>query len=450
MAEKLEKSTLYALEPIIQKLPEVRSPKRHIPFKEKFIWSGLALIIFLIMARIPLHGMVGEAIDYFGQLQYVLASEVGTLMQLGIGPIVTAGIIMQLLVGANLVNLDLHNPDDKALFTGTQKILAILVGMLQASAFVFSGAIGAPSFQVQIWLIAQLTLGVIVVLYMDELVSKYGFGSGISLFIAGGVSATVFYQAFNPLTIGGEIGGAIPNFIASLAEGRPEAITRAFLRPEAPNMMGFIATIIVFLIVIYVVNMRVEIPLSYSQYGGMRGRYPIKFLYTSVIPVILAVVVFTNFQILGGIFGGPLETFAENYLASPRGWTDVMAAPHQALVYMVLLTLLSMGFAWLWMQMTNMGPKDVANQLKRSGMSIPGFRKDTRIMEKMLRRYITPVTLLGGAFVGFLAAFADFLGTLGSGMGILLAVSIVYRLYQEIAKEQLSEMFPAARRLLGE
>lgn len=455
MSGQPSRSRLYALEPLVQRLPEVKTPKRHIPFKRKFIWSGLALIIYLIMSQIPLYGIVGEAINYFGQLQYVLASRAGTLMQLGIGPIVTSGIIMQLLVGANLINLDLQQPRDKALFTGTQKILALVVGTFQASAFVFSGALtsGTQSLGTMVFLVVQLVIGVAVVLYLDELVSKYGFGSGISLFIAGGVSATVFWQAFNPTTVaGGEaLGGAIPNFIAALRQGTPGALQSAFARgPGVPNMIGVIATIIVFLVVIYAVNMRIEIPLSYSEYGGMRGRYPIKFLYASVIPVILSTVVFTNFQILGRLLGDPVQSFATNYLQSPRGLGQVAQAPHQALFYMGALTLLCMGFAWLWVQMTNMGPSDVADQLKSSGMSIPGFRRDTRIMEKMLTRYIKPVTLLGGAFVGILAASADFLGALSSGTGILLAVSIIYRLYEEIAQEQLSEMFPAARRLLGE
>lgn len=463
MAEKLSKSKLYALEPIIHKLPEVRSPKRHIPFKEKFIWSGLALIIYLVMSQIPLFGIGEEAINYFGQLQYVLASRAGTLMQLGIGPIVTSGIIMQLLVGANLINLDLHDSRDKALFTGTQKILAILVGAFQASAFVLSGAlVPREDFAAAIpFMILQLVVGVIVVLYMDELVSKYGFGSGISLFIAGGVSSMVFWQAFNPTQVqgGGAIGGAIPNFIVALGKGTPSALRQAFFRPGIPNMMGVIATIIVFLIVIYAVNMRIEIPLSYSRYGGMRGRYPIKFLYASVIPVILSTVVFTNVSILARVTGFSfLGRFEGNtvvgglyyYLTSPNGIGQLTAQPLRALVYLPVLTVFCMGFAWLWVQMTNMGPSDVADQLKRSGMSIPGFRRDTRIMEKMLARYIKPVTLLGGAFVGILAASADFLGALSSGKGILLAASIIYRLYREIAKEQLSEMFPAARRLLGE
>lgn len=467
MDERPLKSKLYALEPLVRKLPEVRTPRRHIPFKEKLMWSGIALIIYLIMSQIQLLGMTGQAMNYFGQLQYVLASRAGTLMQLGIGPIVTSGIIMQLLVGANIINLDLHNSRDKALFTGTQKVLALVVGVFQASAFVLSGALtrGPVSLGIMAILVIQLVIGVAVVLFLDELVSKYGFGSGISLFIAGGVSATAFWQAFDPLSAGGggAFVGAIPNFFSALMEGTPSALSRAFFRPgSAAGMFGVIATVAIFLIVVYVINMRVEIPLSYSRFKGMRGKYPIKFIYASVIPVILSTVVFTNVSILAratnlnflGTFSGNRVTGGLYYfLNSPNGLfgpSGVLADPVRAAVYMAILILFCMGFAWLWVQMTNMAPSDVADQLKRSGMSIPGFRRDTRIMEKMLRRYITPVTLLGGATVGALAAGADFLGALGSGTGILLTVSIIYRLYREIAKEQLSEMFPAARRLLGE
>ncbi len=464
MSDQSGRSSLYILEPLIRKLPEIQSPKRHIPFKEKLMWSALALIIYLVMGRIPLYGAAEEALNYFGQLQYVLASQAGTLMQLGIGPIVTSGIIMQLLAGAKILNLNLSNPEDKALFTGTQKILAIVVGAFQAAVFVLSGSLtgGAlTSTGTLVFLVLQLVIGVTIVLFLDEMVSKYGFGSGISLFIAGGVSATVFWQAFNPTTIGGTFGGAIPNFISALIEGTPTALSNAFFRgPNLPNMMGVIATIVVFLIVIYAVNMRVEIPLSYARYGGVRGRYPIKFLYASVIPVILSTVVFTNVSIMARLTGFSfLGTFGPNgnptgglyyYLQPPSGMSQVIAEPLHALFYLGILVLFCMGFAWLWVQMTNMAPRDVANQLKRSGMSIPGFRRDTRVMENILARYITPVTILGGAFVGALAAGANFLGALSSGTGILLAVSIIYRLYREIAKEQLAEMFPAARRLLGE
>ncbi len=446
------RSRLYALEPLVRKLPEVAIPKRHISFKEKFMWTGIALIAFFVLTRVMLYGMApgkGGA-PFFGQLQFILASHAGSLMELGIGPIVTAGIIMQLLVGSKIIGLDLSQPEDRALFTGVQKLGAIIMGVFQASMLVISGWYGvAFGSGAGIFIIIQLAIGVIIVVYLDELVSKYGFGSGISLFIVAGVSMTIFAQAFNPVATaetGGLISGAVPNFIGTIIGGGN--ISNAFFRGELPNMMGVFATFIVFFIVIYAESMRIEIPLAYGRFGGIRGRYPIKFLYTSVIPVILAMVVFANIRMLGMVFS-PLEGVSY-YLSAPNGIFAVMADPIRAGIYISVLALLCMGFAWMWANMTGMGPRDVAQQLDRSGMLIPGFRRDIRVMEWVLSRYIMTAALLGGVFVGVISAVADFMGALGSGTGILLAVGIMYSLYQEIAKERVAEMFPAMRRLFGE
>jgi len=457
------KSKLYLLEPLVNKLPEVEVPKRHVSFKERFMWTAFALIIFLVMANVPLKGLGGVGVQsIFGYYQYVFASHAGTLMELGIGPIVTAGIILQLLVGAKIIGLKLTKPEDRALFTGVQKFLAIVVGVFMASTYAFgmypsqlAGSGVTLSTYDSILIIGELAIGVIAVIYLDELVSKYGFGSGISIFIVAGVSATIFMQAFNPTY------GAIPNLIRTAVHGG--GLSDEFSPfGRIPNMWGVFATFIVFLIAIYAESMRVEIPLAYGRFGGIRGRYPIKFLYASVIPVILAGVLFMNVRLFAGIMFNRgytfLGTFDANgnpdgglvyYLNAPNGPSQVAADPLRAVTYLATLVVLCMGFAWLWINMTGMGPRDVAEQLDRSGMLIPGFRRDIRVMEHVLARYITVVTLLGGAFIGILAGTADFLGALGSGTGILLTVGIIYGLYEEIARERVAEMFPAIRRFFG-
>jgi preprotein translocase subunit SecY len=476
-----QKSKLYMLEPLVNKLPEVEVPKRHVSFKERFLWTGFALVIFLVMAVIPLYGLRGTQVEsIFGYYQYVFASHAGTLMELGIGPIVTAGIIIQLLVGSKIIGLKLTEPDDRALFTGVQKFLAIIVGLFMATMYAF-GVYPARLAQygltmstgAEFFIIVELMLGVIAVVYLDELVSKYGFGSGISLFIAAGVSATIFVQAFNPLShyrgtevISGQLFGAVPNLIKTMITGG--SMYEAFFRTGAPNMWGVLATILVFFIAVYAESMRVEIPLAYGKFGGIRGRYPIKFLYASVIPVILAGVLFMNVRLFAGVlynrgytFLGTFDNYGNPngglvyYVDAPPGLhgtsarPGVMEDPFRAVTYLVVLVVLCMAFAWLWINMTGMGPKDIAEQLDRSDMLIPGFRRDIRVMEQVLSRYITVVTILGGAFIGALAAMADFLGALGSGTGILLTVGIIYGLYEEIARERLEEMFPAIRRLFG-
>jgi len=90
-------------------------------------------------------------------------------------------------------------------------------------------------------------------------------------------------------------------------------------------------------------------------------------------------------------------------------------------------------------------------QIQSSGMQIPGFRKDPRVLGKVLERYIPVVTVIGGAAVGALAGFADLIGTVGnaSGTGVLLTVGIMIRMYEDIAKEQAMEMHPVLRGFFG-
>lgn len=104
------REVVYAIE---RWFPEVERPKRHVPLKEKFMWTGIALLLYFVLAEIPLYGIPQQVQDYFATLRFVLAGRSGSLLTLGIGPIVTASIIMQLLVGSEIVRLDLSNPEDR-------------------------------------------------------------------------------------------------------------------------------------------------------------------------------------------------------------------------------------------------------------------------------------------------------------------------------------------------
>ncbi|HPX78540.1 MAG TPA: preprotein translocase subunit SecY, partial [Methanobacterium sp.] len=114
------------LQPIFSLLPQVKSPDYRVPFKEKLQWTGIILILYFIIGMVPLFGLSPTAVDQFAQLRAVLAGSFGSIITLGIGPIVTASIILQLMVGGKIIKLDLSQPRDKALFQGTQKLLAII------------------------------------------------------------------------------------------------------------------------------------------------------------------------------------------------------------------------------------------------------------------------------------------------------------------------------------
>ncbi|MFQ5892517.1 MAG: preprotein translocase subunit SecY, partial [Candidatus Methanofastidiosia archaeon] len=281
-----------------------------------------------------------------------------------------------------------------------------------------------------------------------------------SLFIAAGVSKDIIWKSLSPLRPDNptEFIGAVVDFIHSVIVGVPQ-----FTRPALPDILELSFTLVVFFIVVYAESMRIEIPLSYGRFRGVRGRFPIRFIYASNIPVILTVAVFQSTTVFGRLLTNrfhwdwlarfdPQSNLPSSgilyYISSPGGLSNVRADPVHASIYLIIMIASCIFWAYMWIEMTNMGPKAVAKRLQQSGMQIPGFRRDIRIVEKVLSRYIPKVTIMGGAFIGLLAAFADFTNALGTGTGILLTVGIVYRMYEELMREQVSEMFPALRGFL--
>jgi preprotein translocase subunit SecY len=126
-----------------------------------------------------------------------------------------------------------------------------------------------------------------------------------------------------------------------------------------------------------------------------------------------------------------------------------MESPFRYLIYAIILMVFCVIFSIVWLEVGGLDPKSVAKQLVDSGMQIPGFRRSEKPIEVILKRYIPVVAVLGGLIVGLLAAIADFFGAFGTGTGILLSVSIVYQLYQQLQQERVEEMFPGFKRFLG-
>jgi preprotein translocase subunit SecY len=283
---------LHNFEGILTNLPEVERPRYALTFNEKLKWTGIILIAYFLLSETALYGLDPTSVDIFANLRAVLAGNFGSIITLGIGPIVTGSIILQILVGGKLIDLDLANPNDQAIFQGTQKVLAVSFTIFEAVVMVMMGALppAGGEFNMALLLIAQLTLGGILIIFMDEVVSKWGFGSGIGLFIVAGVASQIIIGSLNPFpAFEGEVvpAGKIPAYIYSLTHGTSDF---SLLVPIA-------GTIIVFAIVVYFESMRVEIPLTYGRFRGARGRYPLKFIYASNIPVIFASILMANVQL---------------------------------------------------------------------------------------------------------------------------------------------------------
>ncbi len=483
---------LEALKPLLNVLPEVKAPARAPALKEKLMWTGGVLLIFFIMGQVYPIGADQTVIQGFERFEILLGSKIGTLITTGIGPIVLASIFLQLAVGAKLINIDLSLPENKKTFQGLQKLLAIFLSLVEG--FIYSKAIIVATdaltpelfaanailgiiTPMQLAVMLQLTMGSIFLLFMDEVSQKYGIGSGVSLFIAAGVASAIFVGSFGFFgldMLGGlatEPVGLIPSALYQMTGG--DFVNAIW------TLFPLIFTIIVFLIVVYAEGMKIELPLAYGGARGLGARYPIKFLYVSNIPVILATALLLNVQVIGvvlsnagmpllgaidpttnqpipGLAGGiayftsalpsPIllpggySTYVANYLLNPLELLHIIT-------YGIALVVLCVIFGWFWIESTGMSASNVAAQLNRTGLQIPGFRQDPRITEKILNKYIPIITVLGSIFVGILAWFADITGALGTGTGILLTVGILYRFYEDLAQQQIFEMYPILKKI---
>src|SRR3990170_1546777 len=463
---------LSIFKPIGRVLPEIKKPERKVSFNEKIFWTALVLIVYLVMSEVTLYGIPQSASDQFSALRVIFTSNRGTLMELGIGPIVTAGLILQLLAGSAIIKCDMSNSEDRGLFTVASKVFSILLTGIQASAYIISGMYGTLAGTTTIVIFLQLIGAGVIVMLQDELVQKgWGLGSGISLFIMAGVAQNILWQTFNPGA------GLFVGSLDLLLRGGQTLAEWIIGAGAYPSLIGFIATIGTFMIIIYLEGIRVELPMTYAGYKGFRSRYPIKLLYVSNLPVIFASALFANvffftlliwntqgqllpgtnilFQIIadynrtsnGGV--QPVGGLAY-FVTAPHNLQGVAGDPLRAAGYLVILVAFCAVFSLIWLEVGGLGASKVAQQLMDSGMQIPGYRRSGKPIEFILKRYIPVVTILGGIIVALIAGISDFLGAFGSGTGILLSVGIIYQYYQLLMRERAAEMFPAFRRILGE
>ena len=510
-------SRLYALHRFVDVYPTITKPERHVRFNEKMWTTTFVLIIYFAMTNVMLYGLSGQALDLFSGFRSIMAGASGTIMHLGIGPIVTGSIIMQLFAGAKIIRLDLSNSEDKAMYQGVQKLLVLIMipieaipqtyGFLDPMEFLIdSYGMGWANFVI----VAQLFAGSYLVFLLDELVSKWGIGSGMSLFIAAGVSQSTYVGTLSPLPVTSGLGysmsnppsGTLPMIFYMFREATNYEMIRSngfesILLTHVNPLAALFSSVVVFLVVAYAESSKLELPLTHGKVRGHRGKYPIRLVYASNIPVILMAALLANINMFTLLFWshptlsqtpflgregyGSLSEYIGTYeqgqttasggfawyasmVNGVNDWllpllnqtgdafghslTQIMV---HVIFYVVLMTVGSMVFAKFWIDTTNMGTKDVAKQIERTGMQIPGFRKNPKVLEKILENYIPPVTYFSGAFVGLLAAGADLLGTVGNatGTGLLLAVGIILRTYEQIQKEQAMEMHPMIRQFFG-
>ncbi len=456
---------------ILYNLPEVKHPsEKKLSFNVKLKWTIIVLTLFFILANLPLYGLAKNSLERFEYLAIILGTDFGSIISLGIGPIVMSSIILQLLVGSGILSIDTKTSEGKKYFQGLQKLGVLFFIIFEAMVYVLMGGLQAVPGFVGI-VIFQLMLGGLIIMFMDEVSSKWGFGSGVSIFIVAGVAWRLFTALFQFIGPAGE--NCLSNFTGTPCAGALLIIIQSFINgtPKEALLAGsaIIVTAIIFLLVVWGQSLKVEIPLSYERLRGYNIKWPLAFFYTSNIPVILAAALVANIQLFGSLLenwlsrptllggfsqGQPISGFAywigsSNIVESIIRGSLQTSLIIQAITHLIFFVALSALFAVFWVKTSGMDESSQAKNILASGLQIPGFRKDQRVLEAILKRYIMPLTVMGGIAIGLLAAVTDSLGALTSGTAILLAVTIMYQLFQNISHQHALDMHPALRKMVA-
>jgi preprotein translocase subunit SecY len=451
------------LRELLHNLPEVRGPtEKKVSFNVKLKWTLVILVAFFVLANIPLFGISGNALSRFEYLAILMGTSFGSIISLGIGPIVMASIILQLLNGAQILNIDTNTDEGKKFFQGMQKLLAFAFVIFESMIYVLMKGIQAQPGFVGI-VILQLILGGLLIIFMDEVIQKWGFGSGVSLFIAGGIGWRLFAQLFQFIGTTGALEpvGKVWALIAAIIIG--DGVGAAWA------IFPILVTVALFLAVVFAQSLKVEIPLAFDRVRGHSVKWPLQFFYAGVIPVILVSALAANLQLFASLLqnwvgptflgtfstaGTPISGLAYWINSTPLLEMIIKGSfqwgmAFQAFFHVLFYVAFSVLFAFFWVGTSGQDARSQAKKIMSSGMSMPGFRKDERVLESILKRYVTPLTVMGGAAIGILASVANLLGALVGGTAILLVVMILYQLYQNIAQQHAVDMNPALKGFFG-
>src|SRR5271157_5855377 len=409
---------------ILKFIPEVKQPdEKKLSFKEKAKWTLIVLVSFFILTNIPLFGLTQDALSRFQYLAVILGTNFGSIISLGIGPIVMASVILQLLTGSGILNIDTTTSEGRKFFQGLQTILVFFFIVFEALVFVLmQGLQASPGFA---WLvILQLILGGIAIYYMDKLVEKWGFGQGISLFIAAGVSWRLITSSIQFVDQQGN--NCLLHFSTTPCPGEILVLIQSIINGQNIELVSAFAmiavTILIFLLVVWAQSLRIEIPLSFGKIRGYTVKQPLAFFYASVIPVILTAALVANIQLFGGIFenaataclsGGVctgIAKFASHFtflghfvqgqavsgFAFWIGSTNILDLlirggflPQyilQGIVHALFFMFFSTLFAIFWVKTSGMDAKTQAHKIAASGLQVAGFRQDERVLETILDR----------------------------------------------------------------
>jgi preprotein translocase subunit SecY len=453
-------------------IPTVSRPPRKIPLSRRLFWTAVVAAVYILMTITPLYGVAHKQEQQGTQqaqllLSIIFGTAYGTLAHLGIGPIVIAGILLEVFAFSGLLNLDLNKREDRLKFTLLLKWTALGIATLEAVAYVLGNQFGEVTPLGGVLIVVQLLIATVIILLLDDMMSKgWGIGSAISLIIFLGVSRQIFLSLFSWDFVKDDneslhLYGLLPALGAALYDlftrGDATALVGLVNRPVVlngqitylPDLVGLLSTLVLAFVILYLEMMKVNIPVTAGQYRGIKFTIPLRFVYVSVLPII-----FTTYSLL--LVGQLLLPFAKDNPVV-GGIVQVIFLPHRfffnvpaLILHYLLYVALAIAFAWVWVQLAGLSAEDQARQFTQSQLHVPGFRQSEKILAKILERPINALTIISGFLAGSFAALGNILGVWGGGAGLILLIEIALQYYALVMREQMMEMYPGLKQLLGQ
>ena len=409
----------------------------HKDLRKRLLFVIVILVLTRLLAHVPVPGVdVSQVKNFFDQNQIFglvnLFSGGGlsnfSIAMMGVGPFITASIIMQLLTMASpkLEALQKEEGEQgRRKISQYTRILTIPLAAIQAFGMIKllqSQSLGGQpivgSFSVSQWLLTTIVLiaGTMLLMWLGELITEKGVGNGISIIIFSGIVA-----------------------------GLPGALTRSFSATASGSqvfelaLLAAVAALIVFAIVFVTEGQR-NIPVTYArrvaglrQSGSTDIHLPLRVNQAGVVPIIFAISV----VLLPGIYAELFKTSQNKLLAESARWAGNAFSTNKPW-YWLFYFLLVVGFTYFYTSVT-FNPKNVSENIQKQGGFIPGIRPGSET-EKYLRYILNRITLIGGIFLGtvailpFLLKFAvpDIQTLTIGGTSILIVISVVIETMKQI------------------
>jgi len=457
------------IEKISKYIPVVERPKTSLSFTEKFKWFAIVIAIYAFLSHVPMIGTSPfyspNPLTYYFQI--LLGARIGSILTLGIAPLISAAIVLHILVTGKIFNIDLKEPEGRKKYESYEKVLTIFFAFLEGLVIVFSGYLPIiPGFHLIVFI--QIIIGIIILLILDSLVKKYAFGSIINIAIFTSVSSQLLILLFSPFTIssggklvlwfeeGKEPSGYFFKVINSLIEKDVNKFISSFL--------PILFTLLIILFIIYLFECEVKIgTLEIKIFRGFKQPFNLKLLYVSILPLIFA---FSFIALFEFSISGTFNEIKGNMRCGIFGCVDAVNRPVEGLIYYIsppspfylsdhrefiramtyfgFLLLLAVPFGYMWVYAGGMDASTIARNIVESGMTISGLRDDVKVIENYLNNFIPYLTFISIVLIAFIATLADLLGALGgrgAGTSLVLLVSIAYSFYQTFKRER-SEKVP--------